>query len=130
MQRTPALLLPVQEQSGNLWPPLCRLLSDSMRRPIFRLVVVVVVVVVQVCPVQFPALRLRFMGIACRLYGWMHACMHVYICMIVSCGRWDFALAHYRELLCQCKPGALLAVLQIMINYYLYCYHILIQLKL
>ena len=79
MQRTPALLLPVQEQSGNLWPPLCRLLSDSMRRPIFRLVVVVVVVVVQVCPVQFPALRLRFMGIACRLYGWMHACMHVYI---------------------------------------------------
>ena len=42
---------------------------------------------------------LRFMGIACRLYGWMQA--RIYVCMIVSCGRSDFALAHNRELPCR-----------------------------
>ena len=44
----------------------------------------------------------------------LDACMYIY--MIVLCGRWDFALAHYRELLCQCKPGALLVVFEIMIT--------------
>ena len=33
--------------------------------------------VVQRCPVQFPALRLRFLRL--RLYGWMHACIYTYM---------------------------------------------------